>query len=401
VDEEVTRYLALFTTGSTSATYNDGVSLVIEAMLQSPHFLYRLEFGDLTATGDVVPLTPHELASRLSYFLWSTMPDPALFATADANELSTADQVAAHAQRMLQDNQAKAMVRQFHREWLQLERAMMTKAAEYYPTYNIDLAAELVFEGDTFVEDVYWNSGSLTSLLTAPYTFMNAKLAQHYGVPGITGEQLVKVDVDPTRRSGILTLGAFLAGHASAKQTSPIHRGKFVREHLLCQEVTPPPNDIVIMPPEPTPTTTTRQRYAAHSEDSTCAGCHVYMDPIGFLFEHFDAIGNWRDADNTFPIDSTGEILEPPVAELGGPIDGVDELASKLVGRQDIVADCLALQWFRWGNGRLEDQSAAHEDACSVESVRQKFRASNFDMRSLPAAIVTADAFRYRKRVVQ
>jgi len=243
------------------------------------------------------------------------------------------------------------------------------------------------------MEDVYWNNGSLLTLLTAPYSFMNGALAQHYGVPGVTGTALVKVDLDPTQRSGILTLGGFLAGHAAANQTSPIHRGKFVREHLLCQPVTPPPNDIVIMPPEVTPTTTTRQRYEAHATD-TCAGCHVQMDPIGFLFENFDGIGRWRDVDNGIPVDSSGEILEPPSAEMSGPIRGAVELSAKLAATPQVVGDCVALQWFRWGNGRLEGQ----EDGCSIESIRQQFRASNYDMRSLPAAIVNADAFRYRKR---
>ena len=223
VDEEVTRYLGLFTTGSTGATYNDGVSLVIEAVLQSPNFLYRLEFGDPTATGNVVPLTSYELATRLSYFLWSTMPDDALFAAADANTLTTPAELGAQTERMLQNDHAKAMVRQFHREWLQVERAMMTKAVEFYPTYAIDLAAELVFEADRFMENVYWNNGSLLTLLTAPYSFMNGTLAQHYGIPGSAGTALVRVDLDPAQRSGILTLGGFFGRPRRGRSDVAVH----------------------------------------------------------------------------------------------------------------------------------------------------------------------------------
>ncbi len=393
--EEATRYLGLFTTGSIGATYNDGISLVIEAMLQSPNFLYRYEVGVPMANATVVPLTGYELATRLSYFIWGSMPDSALFTAADANQLSTTDQLTTQVKRMLnvdKVDRAHKMVGEFHREWLYFMNVMAAqKSIAAYPTWKPELAVDLLTESDTFAEEVFWKDGNVNTLITAPYSYMNAAVARHYGLPAPSGTGFVKVNLDPTQRSGILTLGAFLAGEAKADQSSPVLRGKFVREQLLCQHIQPPPNDVVIIVPEVTPGTSARQRFTAHAQ-AQCSGCHLLMDQLGFGFENFDAVGNWRTTDGGMPVDATGQIVAVNDSGTNGPFNGVVELGKKLAA-SSTVKNCVATQWFRWGNGRAETT----EDACSLEVINKQFQVANYDMRTLPVAIATADAFRYRK----
>jgi hypothetical protein len=394
--DEITRYEALFTTGSADATFDDGITLVIEAMLQSPHFLYRLEFGDLAAAvGDVAPLTSHEIASRLSYFLWSSIPDDELFAAADANQLTTPEQVAAQADRMLSHENARDMVQQFHREWLHLDDVLgRQKDPAIYANFDAQLQADLVWEADAFVGDVFWNRGNVTQLFTASYTFLNENVARLYGVPGVSGGELTRVELDPSQRSGILSLGAILAAYATSDQAHPILRGKFVRERLLCEELEPVPNDLMVVVPAVTPGTTTRERFEAHSSNPACVGCHIKMDPIGFGFENYDAVGRWRATDDGRPVNATGEFVEAPSPVTDGAFDGVTGMAARLTAGPD-AANCVATMWFRWGNGRQESA----DDACAIESIRQKFQGASYELRSLPIAIVTADTFRYRKIV--
>jgi hypothetical protein len=400
--DEVTRYQNVYTQGSTGATYNDGISLVIEAMLQSPHFLYRVEIGTTPAAGaTVAPLNQYELASRLSYFVWRSMPDATLFTAADNNQLSSVDQIKAQVDRMMtapdDKNRARLMVTAFHREWLHSTKVLSApKAATLYPNFTGTLKEDLVREADAFIEDVFWNSGSLKTLLTASYSFMNANVAKHYGINSVTGTNFVKTNMDPTQRSGYLTLAGFLAGEAGSDQSSPIHRGKFVREQLLCQVVPDPPADLMIKVPDVTPGTTTRQRFEAHDMVEGCKNCHQYMDPLGYAFESFDAVGLWRTQDQGIAVDTKGQITLADAA-TNGPYDGAVDMANRLANSAT-VGNCVATMWFRWGIGRQEDTlSAAKEDACSVETVQKQFQASGYDMRTLPVAVASTDAFRYIK----
>ncbi len=398
--EEVTRYTALFTTGSTGGTYNDGISLVIESMLQSPHFLYRVEIGQPTADANVRQLGPYEMASRLSYFLWGAMPDDDLFAAADAGGLLTPEELATQATRMLADTRAHDMVKRFHREWLQVTRVLsVIPATSLFTGWGGDIAEDMFVETDTFLANAFWNEGSMRTLFTAPYSYMNGRLAAFFGIQGPSGDTFTKVDLDPTQRGGFLTSGAFLAGHTNADQYSPIFRGKFVREQLLCEIVDPPSPELAatLRPPAITPGTTTRERFDAHRTDPVCAGCHTAMDPIGFTFANYDPVGRWQTMDGPGPVDASGEIVEPAEdPALAGPVVGAIELSNKLAGSPQ-VANCMASKWYQWGIGRPSETA----DACSIEKVREQFRASNLDMRTIPAAIVSTDAFRYRSGVTQ
>jgi len=389
-DAEVTRYLALYAKGRAGAKYEDGIAVVIQAMLQSPAFLYRVEDGVPAQPGQAsVLLTSNEMATRLSYFLWASMPDDRLFAAADANALATPEQLGAQAERMLQDNRAKQMPGTFHREWLELTHALEApKAPMMYPAWTPQLAADLFTESQTFVDQVFWTDGQLSSLIAAPYSYVNANVAKLYGADPPASTGFSKVMLDPTKRAGLLTQGTFLAAHANPDQTSPVRRGKFVREQLLCQPVPPPPNDVVVKPPDYDPTTSTRDRFIQHEKEARCAGCHAAMDSIGFGLEAYDAIGAFRTMDGIHPVNAHGALTS---TDVDGEFEGGVALAQKLAA-STTVASCAVTQWFRFANGRGDTDA----DACSLETIRAALAAAGNDMRTIPLAIVKSDAFRYR-----
>jgi hypothetical protein len=225
--------------------------------------------------------------------------------------------------------------------------------------------------------------------LTAPYTFVNGPLAQYYGLPGVSGDAFVKVPLDGTHRAGILSQGGLLSLLGKADQTSPVHRGKFVREQLLCDDLPPPPADLMIKPPELSATLTTRQRFTQHSADIACSGCHRLMDPIGLGFESFDGAGLYRASENGQPIDDSGQVND---SDAGGPFTGVAELAAKLAGSDDVRA-CVAAKWFRYGYGRGETTA----DACTLQRLQGGFAASGGRIQDLLVALTQSDAFLYRR----
>jgi hypothetical protein len=385
-----------------------GVRLVIETVLQSPQFLYRVEFGLAPTASDpkvavtdgtapnptsVVPLDDWEMASRLSYMIWGSMPDDALFAAAAAGKLTQPDDIAAQAARMLKDPKAHDMVADFHSQWLGVGAiSSIEKDATVFPAFTSTIAGLMQTETQMFLDDVVWNeNGSLATIFTAPYTFVNGPLAQYYGIQGVTGNAFVKTPVDTTQRSGLLTQGGFLSAQAKTNQTSPVHRGKFVREQLLCQQLPPPPPNISIKPPDLSSTLTTRQRFAQHSAAAACSVCHHLMDPIGLGFETFDGAGIYRASENGQPIDASGQVDDAD-AELAGPFNGVLDLTRKL-GGSSTVQQCTTTQWFRYGYGRSETDA----DACSMATLATQFAAGGYKIQDLVAALTQTKAFLYRR----
>jgi len=405
---EATSYFNLYTTGSTApegATFGDGIALAIEAFLQSPNFLYRVEKGVPASPSDLVaPVSDFEMATRLSYFLWGTAPDNALLDVAQAGQLNTSDQIAAEVQKMVQDPRAKGAVSNFHNEWLNLSAVQgASKDATLYPSWSPKIASDMYTEAQTFADQVFWTDGKSDALFGASYTYVNAELATFYGLASPSGTGFVKVSEDPMQRAGFLTLGAFLATNAKQNQSSPVLRGKFVREQLLCQTIPPPPANIVITPPQVTPGSTTRQRFAQHEQMALCAGCHVMMDGMGLGFEHYGPDGKWRDLDQGLMIDDSGNVAGLPT-DFSGPFKGAIDLASKMV-KSEQVRQCVVKQWFRFANGRTEvvtldanGQPAAtpNSDTCTLEHLYQGFEDSGHDMRDLRVKIALSDAFRYR-----
>lgn len=373
------------------ATFDSGLESMTQLVLQSPYFLYRVEVGSIeTDQPGLLRLDDHEIASRLSYLLWNSMPDDALFAAADEGKLATREEIAAQARRMLKDPRAKAAVANFHRQWMELDHLEeVPKDPNVFPEFDDALRGDLRVETATFLENVFWNDGSMESLFTAPYTFANARLAKVYGLPAPSGSGFLKLPTDPSKRIGVLLQPAVQSLHAIAYESSPIYRGKFVREKILCHEIAPPPEGLVVVPPEVDPSKSTRERYQQHSSDAACRGCHQLMDPIGFAFEHYDGMGRYRDKEGVHAIDATGELTG---TDVDGKFYGGVELSKRLSKSQE-VASCVTTHWFRFAYGRGETEA----DRCSVATLKQKFAAAKYDMRELVVELTQTDAFLYRK----
>ncbi|MBX7077811.1 MAG: DUF1592 domain-containing protein [Nannocystaceae bacterium] len=392
--DELAALQQVYTEGKASGGFEVGVRLVIQGVLQSPWFLYHMEFGSAGVNdGAVIALDDHELASRLSYFLWNTMPDGPLFDAADAGELATEDGLAAQVDRMLADPRARGAIATFHLQWFGVDEVEgVEKNADAFPSYSPALAAAMREETAAFATHVVLDDdGLLASLLTAEYTLSDdPDLLALYGAtlpPGhVAGEP---VPLPAGQRAGLLTQASVMTRHAHVNQTSPVHRGKLVRENLLCQPLPPPPPDVDNTPPSPDPDATTRERFEQHRADPSCAGCHSLIDPIGFTFEHYDGIGAWRDVEAGAPVDASGELTE---TDVDGPVDGAVEMAGQLA-QSTIVQQCVARQWFRFAFGRFETD----EDTCTNDALDTAFTEANGDVRVLIRQLVLSNAFRYRR----
>jgi hypothetical protein len=391
--------MAAYAAGRDGGTYAEGIEVMIRAILQSSHFLYRLETTTPTdATAALVPLSPFELATRLSYLIWASAPDDALLDAAERGELATREQVGARARAMLDDPRARGAVGHFFRQWTGTTRLDITsKAAALFPAFNDELREAMRAELPAFVEHVIWSADhNLRTLFTAPIAFVNAPLAELYGVAAPAGPAPALVDLPAEHgRAGILTQAGFLSVQAHPDQTSPVLRGKFVRSMLLCDPPDAPPPDVNVSVPSIDQGGTARERFSAHlTTGAICMGCHLDMDPIGLTFENFDAIGRWRETDAGRPIDVSGEIFNVTDAALQGPFVGARALAEKLAG-SDLVRDCVATQWFRFAAGRQEAQA----DSCSLGTFQEALAASGGDLIELIVGMTQIDSFWYRSPV--
>ena len=343
--DESARLVAVYDNIKKDFDFKTAIEVVIRAVLQSPNFLYVVEFGDGDATSTKVPLTTWELASRLSYFLWGSMPDETLFTAAETGELSDPGALEAQARRMLKDPRAADAVREFHEQWLELESLdTVSKDSSYYPSFDDSLRQSMKTEAETFFERVVLDDGHLDTLLTAPFSYVNQQMADFYGVSA-PAKAWSKVTLDSTHRAGLLTLPALLATHAKPNQSSPVYRGKFVRETLLCQEVPAPPGNVDTSIPEPSPEAPTlRDRIASHLEVDACANCHLIMDPPGLTLEQFDGLGRFRTTEAGATIDVSGDID-------GDAFEGLLGLAGAVREHPDF-SPCMVDQVLRFGLGR-------------------------------------------------
>lgn len=384
------RFFAVFREGRALADFNAGVRLVITAALQSPAFLYRPEVTPPEKPGlATAALSGFELASRLSYFLWSSMPDDELLGLGESGALRTPATLEAQARRLLADPRSVETLRSFARQWLEL-RGQPDKDPKIYADFTPGLWSSMRAESMRFFEELFRGDRSLATLLTSPHGFVDATLAQVYGVPAPGGAGLTRVELPAAQRSGVLTQAAFLTVQAFPNQGSPIHRGKFVREMLLCQVAPPPPPDLAAMPPGLDPSKPTQQRFEEHRASPMCRTCHELMDPIGYGFQHYDGIGRWQVMDGRFPVDARGEIHA--TAHSDGPFVGAVELGRKLATSPD-VHRCMAQQFVRFALGRPDDAG----EACAIDTLHRRFVAANLDLRELMVAVVGSDLFRLRR----
>jgi hypothetical protein len=392
---DVDRHLGLYDAGAMNGGYAHGMQLLLSGMLQSPKFLYRVELGTGEAVGpSAVKLSGYELAARLSYGLWNSSPDDMLNAAAAGGKLATAADVSAQLDRMLKDPRGATMVPHFLASWIHLpDINNVAKNDKIYPEWNDDLKNAMTAQANQFFNDLLQTKGgTVAALMTSQTVFMNSKTALLYGAAATglpTDNTFQSSQKTDGTVSGLLTLPAFLATQAKASESSPIYRGKFVREELFCQQLPAPPANV---PPAPdvTPGVSTRERLKQHEVDMACSVCHQMMDPIGLGFENYDGIGRYRTMDAGKAVDASGSISG--TSDINGAFNGVAELGMKL-GRSADVEACVAKQWFRYAMARAETPA----DSCSMTSISQTFHTAGGDLRTLPGALVTTPSFLYRR----
>ena len=381
--EERQSYLQFIADMTQQIDFEAAIELAVSALMQAPQFTYRIEIGD----GDGL-VTPHELASRLSYLLWQSMPDDALMAAAEAGELTTPAQIEAQARRMMERPRARQAMIDFHRQWLEFDRVQdEAKEPGSFPDWGPELRAAIREEVDRFVGGVIFDGdGTIASLLTSRSSWVNEPLAMHYGLDPVDG--WTEVELPANERSGILTRSDFLAGQSHETNGSPILRGVFVIERLLCSGLGAPPANADTSTPERAPGSgpvTNRTLFEERTAPAQCQGCHAQINGIGFAFEHYDATGRYRTKDDTLPVDATGTIVG---TDVDGPYDGAIELSQRLAQSRS-VSDCVATNWIRYATGRRVEP----EDACLVERARSSLAASGGDVRELLIDIVTSPEF--------
>ena len=396
-DDETAAYLAAFRNAATQYAstnpFTNGVQLVVETMLQSPSFLYRAELSQIR-DGDAIVLSDHEVASRLSYFFWGTMPDDALAALADGGKIHTIDQVRDQATRLLGDPRARDTVADFHAQWLQLSRyasTFLTKSATVYPDFPKAIGPMLQQEATSFVTSVVLDDkGTFGALLTSPYTFVNADTAKLYGIAGTFTTSMQKVQLDPKQRSGYLTQIGFLASHAYQDGDSPIHRGAFIQRQLLCANIPPPPPGAnVMLPPVSETLKTTRDRVTAHTTRAPCSGCHTdLINPAGFAFEHYDGTGAWRDQENGTNVTSSAKLTVD--GKSISFTDGVDLSHQLAASRQ--ARRCFVLNWMRYAYAHEE---TAADDAL-IDALTARVADPAYTVQNLMIDLTQTRSFLYR-----
>jgi hypothetical protein len=389
---EVRRYSALLLKeGARSGQFIRGAQVVVEAMLQSPKFLFRLETGGYRA------------ASDLSYFLWDTMPDAELFRSAKAGELGTGAGVRRQALRLLADGKAKQAVDEFISQWLRFDQVWNTvKDRNLYPQFNLQLAMAMTEETRRLVSDLVWREGNFMDVFRAGYAFVNADLAALYGLPAPANE-FDKVRFPPdSPRAGVLGEAAFLAMTSKPGETSPTVRGLFIRDHFLCQQVPdPPPGVNSTLPPVTVDKPrTNRQRLQEHVSNRVRAGCHVMMDPIGFGLEKFDAIGQYQEKQIILVMPAHGDRKSKPVKlaldiDASASINGIPNSQfrspkelGQILASSPICQECMVKQLFRYAFGRRE----ASEDAEVIRRGLEVFRNSGYHWKDLMVYFASAVA---------
>jgi mono/diheme cytochrome c family protein len=367
------------------------VRLALQGMLVSPHFLYRVELDPAPDDPEAVhPVTDFELASRLSYFLWSSLPDDELFARARAGVLTSREELVRQALRMLLSPKSKALVENFAAQWLQIRRLeTSTPSPALFPGFDESLRDAMLRETELLFETILREDRSLVELLDADFTFLNERLARHYGIPDVRGEEFRRVALPPGPRRGILGHASILTSTSNPTRTSPVKRGKWVLEVLLGAPPPPPPPNVpdLVEGPEAVRSGTLRQRMEQHRADPNCSTCHARMDPIGFGLENFDAVGAWREKEGQFTIDASGEL--PGGSKFRGP----QELRGILGAQKDAFRRALAERLLMYALGRgLEPH-----DRPAVDGIVKSLADQGDKPSALVIAIVSSDPFRLRR----
>ncbi len=388
---EMQRYGALVTG---ARDVDQGLARAVRTMLLSPAFLYRSELGVAQPDG-TWRLTPYEVATALSYTYWGTTPDAALLTSASNGTLDTSAGIEREARRLLADPRARDQLGVFALQWLGVETVATTpRNAMLFPDFTDAVRASMLEEARRFVTSVVFDgSHHFADLFTATTTWADATLATYYGLPAVTGTGFQQVTLPAARQGGVLSLGAVLTRYAHSDQGSPILRGSFVRQSLLCQQFPPPPPNAGGVP-DVDPNATTRERFRQHTANPACATCHRYIDGVGFGFERFDAVAHLRDMENGHAIDATGTIYDLERFGAGTQYDftTLPQLAGTLA-QSDAARGCFVRQYYRFARGFRETA----EQRCAVLDVTRRFHAAGDDVRELMVAVTLAPDFVLRR----
>lgn len=371
--------------------FEQGIQFAMQAVLVSPRFLFRIETdGRPDDPMAERPVTDYELASRLSYFLWSSMPDDELFRLAEQGELRKPDVLKRQVTRMLKHSKSQAMVDNFAGQWLNLAMLdEMVPDPNVFPEFDANLRNDMKRESLLLFETIMKEDRSLLDFLDADFTFMNARLAKHYGKSGVTGDEFQKVSLDTGRRAGILTHASILTLTSNPERTSPVKRGKWIMENILGEVPPSPPPGVPELEEtaKNNPDFTLREQLKLHRADPGCASCHDKMDTLGFGFENFDATGRWRDKDGNNNVDASGELPG------GDKFSGATELVDLLKKRRADFARCLSEKMLTYALGR----GLEYYDRCATKEILQRLNANNYRFSELVLGIVTSKPFQKRR----
>jgi hypothetical protein len=370
------------------ATATDGLKAGLAAVLMSPYFIFKVETDPAGTTG-THRLNAYELATRLSFALWGSIPDPTLSAAADAGQLATDDQVKAQIDRMLADPKSGALLDQFAGAWLDFNSIVGHQVdPKTFPTFAATLTNSMRLEARNFIQDFLASSQPVSAMLTANFTYVDAGLAKYYGLaatgtPGADGTW--KADISATQRAGLLTLGSVLTTTSLPTRTSPVKRGDFIFSRLLCGTIPPPPDNVSSLPLDSS--LSLRASLEAHRSSPACSGCHSIMDPLGFGLENFDATGSYRTMDGTSAIDASGTLTD------GTAFNGAKQMGAALA-KDARFGPCLTQKFMTYAIGRLMNQP---DDANWASYLAQQAQVANGSLGSVLRTVMLSEAFRSRQ----
>ncbi len=394
-DAEVERLLAVANIAKSNGDNAEvGLGLALRALLLSPHFIFRVELDQDPRSLAPHPLNAFELASRLSYFLWSSTPDAGLLASAESGALSNAATLKEQAARLLADARAHSLIDNFAGQWLHL-RAVDTLQPDpaLFPSVDATLLLAMKSETELLFRDIAFQGTPVVQLLTANYTYLNDRLAAHYGLPAVGSTELKRVELNGNaQRGGLLTQAGFLTLTSHVNRSSPVVRGKWVMDELLCATIPPPPAnvDLAGVATAMEQGLTQREALEQHRQDPTCNGCHQLMDPIGLGLENYDGIGRYRERDAGRPIDPNGQL---PSGEV---FAGAKELAARLSAKPEF-ARCVAKKLYSYALGRPPVETVGHLDGPTLDALTEGLLKGNFAFAELTHQIIASPTFTSRR----
>ena len=391
-DEEVGRLADLVEFAvKEGETFEAGIQFALQAILVSPHFLFRVELHPTPENaGDNNAVADFELASRLSYFLWSSMPDDELIDLAKKNELHNPSILDKQVRRMLTDEKSRALVDNFAVQWLNLQMLDEVQPdTDIFPEFTPELRQDMVRETKMFFESVMQDNRTILDFLDGKYSFVNERLARHYNIPDVRGDEFQLVSFDNGRRMGLLTQASILTLTSDPNRTSPVKRGKWIMENILGTPPPDPPPDVPLLEEtaKAAPGKSMREQLELHRKDPGCAVCHRQMDEIGFGFENFDAVGKWRDKDGELPVDSSGTLPSNETFNDAG------QLVKILKKRESQFCRCLAEKMLTYAVGR----GLEYYDKCAIDKIEKALQDDNYRFSTLVTEIVKSEPFLMRR----